>query len=269
MRQPSIFIPHGAGPGFFMDFGISKRSMWTQTSDYLTSIASRLTTRPTAILVISAHWEAAVPTINTARVHTLYYDYYGAEPAGYEFRYPATGDPVLADRVAGLLAGAGIPSAFDAARGLDHGVFIPLMLMFPDGDIPVVQLSLASIDDPEVHLAIGQAIAPLRDEGVLIVGSGMSAHNPAIIMAGLKGIADVGSQQFDAWLVDAVTQPVPEHRDAALIDWKRAPAALHCHPRSEHLLPLHVVAGASDGDVGERVFSDRFLGATFSAFHFG
>jgi aromatic ring-opening dioxygenase catalytic subunit (LigB family) len=162
---------------------------------------------------------------------------------------------------------AELPASADATRGFDHGMFIPMMLMFPDADIPVVQLSLLSSLDPEIHLQAGRAIAPLRDEGVLIIGSGMSFHN-------MRGYGDPRfgpiSDEFDTWLIQTIKQP-RQLRDRALVDWNQAPAARLCHPHraEEHLLPLMVVAGAANEDVGQRVFTDRVMETTLSAFSFG
>jgi aromatic ring-opening dioxygenase catalytic subunit (LigB family) len=147
-------------------------------------------------------------------------------------------------------------------------VFVPFLLMFPDADIPVLQLSLQAGFDPAAHLAIGRALAPLRDEGVLIVGSGMSYHNlRAFYPRDERAIA--ASLAFDAALTAAVGDPDATVRAAALTDWKRLPDAVACHPREEHLLPLMVVAGAAGGDTGRRTFNDRVFGKAVSGFQFG
>jgi aromatic ring-opening dioxygenase catalytic subunit (LigB family) len=163
------------------------------------------------------------------------------------------------------LAKAGIAADEDAGRGLDHGVFIPFMLMFPDADIPIVQLSLRTDMDPSAHIAIGRALGPLRDEDVLIVGSGMSYHNLRAFFR--PGKADLEAKAFDDWLAAAVTDPV--RRNERLADWREAPAAIACHPEPEHLLPLHVVAGAAGADIGRRVYADKIVGKAISGFRFG
>jgi aromatic ring-opening dioxygenase catalytic subunit (LigB family) len=197
----------------------------------------------------------------------LIYDYYGFPPHTYELKYPAPGEPALAERITALLGQAGLSSHIDARRGFDHGMFIPLMLMVPQADIPVVQLSLNVSLDPAAHLALGRALQPLRDEGVLIVGSGMSFHN-------MRGYGDPRfgpvSDTFDDWLTEAVEAPAAE-RDAALTAWAEAPMARWCHPprAEEHLLPLMVVAGAAGADRGRKAFSDRVMETTLSAFSFG
>jgi aromatic ring-opening dioxygenase catalytic subunit (LigB family) len=242
------------------------RNLWDRIAVYLRGIAASMAQRPKAILVISGHWEAGIPTVNAAPEHSLYYDYYGFPEQTYRLTYPAKGSPVLAARVRELLANADIVSAEDTGRGLDHGVFVPLKLMYPDADIPIVQLSLRHDMDAEAHLSIGRRLQPLRDEGVLVVGSGMSFHNlPAL----RSGHGDAESIAFDTWLTAAVTDPNPSGRSAKMAAWRSAPFAEECHPEAEHLLPLHVVIGAAGNDAGRRVFSDRLMGKAISAFQFG
>jgi aromatic ring-opening dioxygenase catalytic subunit (LigB family) len=170
--------------------------------------------------------------------------------------------------VRALLADAAIDSDEDARRGYDHGVFVPFLLMYPDADIPIVQLSLRADLDPAAHLAIGHALAPLRDEGVLIVGSGMSYHNLRQFWS--THAQDVQSAAaFDAWLTDAVETPDVAERERKLAAWETAPGARSAHPRAEHLLPLMVAAGAGGGDAGQRSYSDRVFGKAISGFRFG
>jgi aromatic ring-opening dioxygenase catalytic subunit (LigB family) len=232
---------------------------------FLRGIDASLGVQPTAILVISAHWEEDVPTVQTAAEPSLIYDYYGFPEHTYALRYPCKGSPQLAQRVLELLAAAGIESGEDAGRGFDHGMFIPLMLMFPQADIPVVQLSLQHTLDPSSHIALGRALEPLRNEGVLIVGSGMSYHN---LRHFFDGVAPA-SQAFDDWLRDAVADPDVAARNAKLENWEQAPFARACHPREEHLLPLMVVAGAAGRDTGRCIFNDALLGKEISGFRFG
>jgi len=265
-RMPCLFVPHGGGPCFFMDGPPPfSRAIWDKMADHLRSVGASLASRPKAILVISGHWNAAQPTVNTAAAHRLYYDYHGFPAHTYQLQYPAKGSPEVAARVRDLLAKAGIGTDEDAMRGLDHGVFIPFMLMFPDADIPIVQLSLRADMDPSAHIALGRALQPLREEGVMIVGSGMSYHNLRAFFR--PGKADAEAKAFDDWLADAVTDPV--RRDERLVDWRDAPAAIACHPEPEHLLPLHVVAGAAGADIGRRVYQDTIIGKAISGFRFG
>ena len=264
-RMPTWFVPHGGGPCFFMDW--NPPHAWNRMGDFLKGLASTLPQRPKAILMVSAHWLESSFDVTSGAAPELIYDYYGFPPHTYLLNYPAPGEPQLAARIAALLGQAGLPSKVNPSRGFDHGMFIPLMLMFPDADIPVVQLSLNSNLDPQIHLQLGQALTTLRDEGVLIVGSGMSFHN-------MRGYGDPRfgpiSDEFDGWLTDAV-QAEPEQRRQALIDWAQAPSARMSHPprAEEHLLPLMVAAGAASADKGQRVFSDRVMETTLSAFSFG
>ena len=264
-RMPTWFVPHGGGPCFFMDW--NPPHAWNRMGDFLKGLASTLPQRPKAILMVSAHWLESSFDVTSGAAPELIYDYYGFPPHTYLLKYPAPGEPQLAARITALLGQAGLPSKVNPSRGFDHGMFIPLMLMFPDADIPVVQLSLNSNLDPQIHLQLGQALTTLRDEGVLIVGSGMSFHN-------MRGYGDPRfgpiSDEFDGWLTDAV-QAEPEQRHQALIDWAQAPSARMSHPprAEEHLLPLMVVAGAASADKGQRVFSDRVMETTLSAFSFG
>ena len=264
-RMPTWFVPHGGGPCFFMDW--NPPHAWNRMGDFLKGLASTLPQCPKAILMVSAHWLESSFDVTSGAAPELIYDYYGFPPHTYELKYPAPGEPQLAARISSLLGQAGLPSKVNPSRGFDHGMFIPLMLMFPDADIPVVQLSLNSNLDPQIHLQLGQALTTLRDEGVLIVGSGMSFHN-------MRGYGDPRfgpiSDEFDHWLTDAV-QAEPAQRRQALIDWAEAPSARLSHPprAEEHLLPLMVVAGAAGADKGQRVFSDRVMETTLSAYSFG
>lgn len=265
MRQPTIFLPHGGGPCFFMDWTWGPPDTWAPLAAWLEGLPSSLPGRPTALLVVSAHWEAPQPTVTTAAAPPLLFDYSGFPPHTYRLTWPAPGDPALAARVRQLLAQAGIPSAEDPRRGYDHGVFVPLKVALPAADIPTVQLSLVRGLDPARHLAIGRALAPLRDDGVLIVGSGMSYH----AMDGFfTNRAAVDSDRFDAWLAQVVVQEGPT-RAASLARWAQAPAGRASHPREEHLLPLMVAAGAAEEGVGRVVHRSRAMGATISAVRFG
>lgn len=263
-RMPTLFVPHGAGPCFFMDW--NPPDAWNAMADFLKNVASTLPTRPSAIVMVSAHWIEPGFSVTSGAHPELIYDYHGFPPHTYELRYPAPGAPQLAARIAALLGQAQLPARQDGARGFDHGMFIPLKLMFPDAGIPVVQLSLRHDLDPQAHLDAGRALAALRDEGVLIIGSGMSFHN-------MRGYGDPRfgpvSDAFDRWLVQTVASAAPP-REHALAAWEQAPSARLCHPprAEEHLLPLMVVAGAAGEAGGQCVFSDRVMETTLSAFRF-
>lgn len=264
-RMPAIYLPHGGGPCFFMEWTMGPRDTWERMAAWLRALPQALPRAPSALLVVSAHWEEARPTVTTAPSPTLLFDYYGFPPHTYALTWPAPGSPALAQRVQGLLGAAGIESAASEERGYDHGVFVPLKLAFPQANVPTVALSLRRGLDPALHLAIGRALAPLRDEGVLVVGSGMSYHNMRRFMS---PAAAAPSRRFDDWLAETVAQPEAE-RSARLVAWSTAPDARECHPREEHLLPLMVVAGAAGADAGAQVFRDEVMGATVSAVRFG
>ncbi len=264
-RLPVVSIPHGGGPWPFVDARMFDRDEVAALRGYLTDLPGELGVKPKALLIISAHWEAPVATVTNGAHPPLIYDYLGFPPAAYQITWPAPGDPVLAEHVSGLLRGAGFATAADAERGFDHGTFVPLKVAFPDADIPTVQLSLLSSLDAAQHLAMGRALEPLRNEGVLIIGSGMSYHN----MRGFgrdEGRAD--SARFDAWLKEAATAE-PEEREGKLIAWRSGDSARAAHPREEHLLPLMVVAGAAGSDRGVLRFNGTFGGARISAFQYG
>lgn len=265
-RLPTFFIPHGGGPCFFMEWTMEPPDTWDRMQAWLEQLSFSVPRRPEAILIISAHWETDLFEVTASRKPPLIYDYYGFPEHTYRLRYDAPGSPAVAQRTRELLGAAGIPSIADRERGLDHGAFIPLKLIYPDADIPVVQLSLKRGLDPALHVAAGRAIAPLRDENVLIIGSGMSYHNMA---AYARGEPPTLSGVFDAWLSRTVTDPDPERRNEALARWEDAPSARDAHPREEHLIPLMVAAGAATGDPGQRVYADHVMGATVSAYRFG
>ena len=263
-RMPVVFVPHGGGPWPFVDLGFDKDEM-AALAGYLGTLAAVPHKAPSALLVISAHWEEPVPTVMTAARPPMLYDYYGFPPASYQITWPAPGDPTLAGRVRGLLGAAGFDSAEDPARGFDHGTFVPLKLAYPEAGVPTVQLSLRHGLDPLQHLAIGRALAPLRDEGVYIIGSGMTFHN-------LRAFGDprarAASEEFDAWLRATAALPEAE-RNQRLTEWATAPAARFVHPREEHLLPLMVVAGAAGADRGATGYEGVMMGVRLSAYHFG
>ena len=263
-RQPSIFLPHGGGPCFFMDWTWGPADTWHATEQFLAGLAATLPAPPRALLVVSGHWEEPAFTVSTATHPDLIFDYSGFPPHTYKLTWTAPGHPELAQQVHALLKGAGLPAAESATRGYDHGVFVPLKVVFPQAQIPVVTLSLASSLDPALHIAAGKALAPLRDEGVLIVGSGMSFHN---LRAYMHPETRDRARVFDRWLTEAIEQPGPV-RTAQLTEWRAAPNAAFAHPREEHLIPLFVAAGAGGDASGVRIFSNEPMGAAISAFRF-
>ncbi|WP_192036179.1 class III extradiol ring-cleavage dioxygenase [Halomonas sp. YLGW01] len=262
---PTVFLPHGAGPCFFMDW--QPAGLWDAMAGWLSGLSEALKVKPRALLVISAHWQAEMFTVNAQATPPLYYDYYGFPEHTYRLRWPVSGAPALAAEVRERLAGAGMPSGEEHRRGLDHGVFIPLKLVFPEAEVPVVQLSLKAGLDPAEHLALGRALAPLREQGVLIIGSGMSYHNMARLKRGDAAV-DPDSRAFDAWLSETVALP-REAREERLRQWEAAPGARVSHPEEEHLLPLFVAAGSGGDSPGVKVFEDEVMGSVQSAFVFG
>jgi aromatic ring-opening dioxygenase catalytic subunit (LigB family) len=262
--MPTLFIPHGGGPCFFMDW--NPADTWTRMAEFLSGLAATLPRRPKAILLVSAHWLTPTFEVGGNAKPDLIYDYYGFPEHTYQLRYGAPGSPDLAARVRGLLSADGVANGIDLTRGFDHGVFIPLKLVFPDAEIPVVQFSIRADLDAAAHIEAGRALEALRDEDVLILGSGMSFHN-------MRGYGNPAfgpvSDAFDAWLTSVVSAD-PAARNAALADWANAPGARQSHPvgGEEHLLPLMIAAGAAGDGKGQRIFGDRVMETTISAFRF-
>lgn len=259
-RQPTFFIPHGGGPCFFMP---DPAKRWAGMESFLRSLPSRLAHAPAAILVVSAHWETEGFKITGGSGLPLIYDYYGFPPETYTIQYDAPGAPALAAKIAALLSAIGLPVELNPQRGFDHGVFVPMKVAFPEAVIPIVEMSVERNLDPALHIQAGRALASLRDNGVLIIGSGMSFHD-------LKAFGDsrftLLSQDFDHWLESTLTQNGAV-RAERLERWSEAPGAQAAHPTCEHLIPLMVAAGASDGP-GEKIYGEIVLETAISAFRF-
>jgi aromatic ring-opening dioxygenase catalytic subunit (LigB family) len=262
--MPVAFVPHGGGPWPFVDMGLPPEEV-AALKEYLQSVRMLPRRNPRALLVVSAHWEEPVPTLLTAEHPPMLYDYYGFPPESYRLTWPAPGDPQLARDVSALLERAGFRTGSDPARGFDHGTFVPLKVAYPDADVPAVQLSLVRGLDPAHHVALGRALAPLRDEGVFIIGSGMTFHN-------LRAFGDPRAvshaDAFDEWL-RGVMGKTPDDRARALTEWAEAPSARFAHPREEHLLPLMVATGAAGDDPARLAFNGTFGGTRLAAYHFG
>ncbi|MBB33928.1 MAG: dioxygenase [Hirschia sp.] len=264
-RQPTFYVSHGGGPSFWIDYPepIGKDG-FKGLERYLLGFESVLPAPPQAYLVISAHWETPQVTLSTSPAPGMLYDYYGFPDIAYTLQHPAPGAPDLAAGVRSLLADAGINSAEDDERGFDHGVFVPMMKIDTAAQTPTLMMSLQQDLDPGFHIRLGQALAPLRDEGVVIIGSGSSWHN-------LRQYFQAGSGQaedFDNWLTETAIAS-PQERNTRLLDWVQAPAARQAHPREEHLLPLMVAAGAAGEDRGRRDFHDLIANKPFSGYAFG
>jgi aromatic ring-opening dioxygenase catalytic subunit (LigB family) len=264
-RQPVLYLTHGGGPCFWMTFPepFGPRA-YDGLKAYFAGLLADLPERPKAILVISAHWEESMVTVSVHDRPPMLYDYYGFPPDTYQLQYPAPGSPDLGGEVHGLLQRAGIDVRMDAQRGFDHGVFVPMLIIDPAAKIPVVMLSMRTDLDPAHHLAVGRALAPLRDAGVLIIGSGSSFHNLRAIFSG----PNRASVEFDQWLHEVVESD-SSVRDGRLTEWEAAPSARAAHPRADHLIPLMVAAGAAGSDSGRSSFSELIGGNVYSCFSFG
>lgn len=236
-----LYIAHGGGP-----MPLLGDQSHHDMVEKLREAAAKMP-KPSAILVISAHWETDVPHVTNAAKPELIYDYYGFPPESYAIEYPAPGEPTLAEQVLGAITAAGIEAKGDAIRGFDHGLFVPLKLMYPDADIPCIQLSLMNHLDAEAHIKLGQALQTLDYDNLLILGSGFSFHNMRAFFAPNHAEADSQNAAFQAWLeLVCSDQDMDEHqRQHMLVNWQEAPHARFCHPREEHLLPLHVCYGAA------------------------
>lgn len=260
---PVLFLPHGGGP-----LPVLGDKRHEKMVAFLQEIAIELG-EPSAILIISAHWEEEQATITSGGQPGIIYDYYGFPAEAYEIQYPAPGHPELANEVYALLTANGIPAKLDEQRGFDHGMYIPLKLMFPQARIPCVQLSLLKNLDPRMHIALGKAIMSLRSKDILVIGSGMSFHNLRALFAGGTD-SNREDELFDDWLVETCAYPEisSEEREQRLIEWEKAPSARFCHPREEHLLPLHVCYGiaCATTPVAQTVFNDEVMGNKVTSF---
>jgi aromatic ring-opening dioxygenase catalytic subunit (LigB family) len=261
LQNSVMYLSHGGGPlPLLGDKGHQNMI------DFIKKVTPTLI-KPSAILVISAHWEATKPTITSGAFPSLIYDYYGFAIEAYDIKYPVPGAPELANRIFNLLDSAGIGAQLDDQRGFDHGLFVPLKLMYPNANIPCIQLSLVNSLQPEAHIRMGKALADLRKENVLIIGSGFSFHNLNAFFAPSTQQSRAMNQSFEQWLIDTcsnsqLTELEREHR---LINWASAPAASYCHPRAEHLLPLHVCYGVA-GTAAKSVFEFEIMGKMASAY---
>jgi len=264
-RLPTYFVSHGGGPWPFMKEQVG--AAYDKLEASLVDIRRQVGVRPHAVLVITSHWEGPEFMVSSSAAPGMIYDYRGFPAHTYQIQYPAPGHPALAQRVADLIAAAGHPVRLDATRGFDHGTFSMLYPIYPDADMPVVQLSIRDDYDPQAHIALGRALAPLRDEGILIIGSGLSFHN--LRQFGPQGRA--ASHAFDQWLQHTMVDLTPARRQQALLHWSDAPAARQAHPREDHLVPLMVAAGAAEHEASSSVYhEDNFFGSlAVSSFRFG
>lgn len=249
-----IFISHGGGP-----WPLLKDPRHKNLIDFLEKVPSTLVS-PDAILVISAHWEEAAPAVQSNIHPEMLYDYYGFPEESYLFKYPAPGSPELAAGISDILNKNGIKASLDSQRGFDHGLFVPLMIMYPAATIPCIQLSLINNLDPGQHIHLGKALRELRNENILIIGSGSSFHNLPAFREPPTLETTALNQAFESWLVDVMTnsQLSEADREQKLTNWLDAPGARYCHPREEHLLPLHVCYGIAGGPA-DRVVEVEYM----------
>lgn len=260
---PTFFVSHGGGPWPWMkEFG----STYDKLAKSLRQIPASLDAQPKALLVITAHWETVDFTVSGAAKPGMIYDYYGFPDYTYQIEYPAPGQPELAEQVMQQLNQKGIKTRHDTKRGFDHGTFTPLAVMFPEADIPVVQLSLKASLDIEQHYKAGQALRALREQGVLIIGSGLSYHN----LRHFDASASRPSKEFDDWLYETLMIEDERARHQRLNHWQQAPSARIAQPREEHLLPLWVALGAAADGKASRIYyqNDLFGGISVSSYRF-
>jgi aromatic ring-opening dioxygenase catalytic subunit (LigB family) len=265
-RLPTYFLSHGGGPWPWLKAEHGTR--YDQLEKSLVDVRREVGRDPRAVLMVSGHWEADRFLLTSSARPPMEYDYSGFPEHTYRIVYGAPGDPELAKTVHQLLDRGGMPSGLDPRRGFDHGAFSVMAPMYPEAQVPMVQLSLRASLDPAEHFRVGELIAPLRDMGVLIIGSGFTFHN----MRGMfSGAGKVPSAGFDTWLESTLVDSSPHERQRRLLQWTEAPAARTAHPREDHLIPLMVAVGAASRDAAVRVYHQRdFLGAlTVSSYRFG
>lgn len=259
-RAQIVYFSHGGGPLPLLGEANHKAMI-----DFMVQLPSRLK-KPDAILVVSAHWEENLATVLGAQAPPMFYDYYGFPPEAYEISYPAPGNPDLANQVVNLLTQKNISARIDSQRGFDHGLFVPLKLMFPKADIPAIQLSLLHNLDPSAHIALGKALRALMDENILVLGSGFSFHNMKAFSWQGNNTPDPANEAFQNWLIEVCSGTLSQsEREQLLVEWEKAPSARYCHPREEHLLPLHVCVGMAEKPAST-IFDDYILGKRSVAF---
>lgn len=260
-RHSIVYLSHGGGP-----LPLLGDPNHRELIDVLGGLSARLI-KPAAIVVVSAHWEEARPTITAGKTPALIYDYYGFPRESYEIKYPAPGAPQLAGQIAQACAQAGFDPMLSDTRGFDHGLFVPLKIMYPDAGIPCLQVSLLQSLDPSAHLQLGKALRWLHERDVLLVGSGFSFHNMRAFFAPATERDAAQNAAFEDWLADTCGNVSTDEteRERRLIEWESAPAARYCHPREEHLLPLHVCYGAA-GKPAEQTIRLRILGKRASMY---
>ncbi len=260
-----MYIPHGGGP-----LPLLGDPAYASLATALRALNGDLAGCK-AIVLVTAHWEADRPSLSTAAAPGMLYDYYGFPEESYQIRYPAPGAPDLAKSVATVLAEHGFEAELDGERGFDHGTFVPMMLIRPEADIPILQMSLLASLDPARHLALGRALKSLLDDDIALIGSGFSFHNLGALTGRMGGDLDQArtlAGAFHTWLDETVCGPglSTEERGSRLASWAEAPGARFCHPREEHLLPLYVCFGAAAGRRAEQIFGEPVKGYQTSGY---
>jgi 4,5-DOPA dioxygenase extradiol len=259
-RAQIIYFSHGGGPLPILGDASHKAMV-----DFMLKLPARLR-KPASIIVISAHWEEKEATLLGAQNPSMLYDYYGFPDEAYAINYPAPGNPELANRIVKLLNKNNIASRINLQRGFDHGLFIPLKMMYPQADIPSIQLSLLEGLDSSMHINLGKALQELINENILVIGSGFSFHNMRAFSWKGTHSPDPANDAFQNWLIEVCTGTISQsEREQCLIEWQKAPSARYCHPREEHLLPLHVCVGMADKPA-TLAFDDYILGKRSVAF---
>lgn len=259
--KTALFLSHGGGP-----LPILGDPQHAEMVGLLREIASQIK-RPSAIIVVSAHWEEEVASITSGANPNLIYDYFNFPPEAYQIGYPCPGEPDLAKEVFLSLKNLGIAAELNPSRGFDHGVFVPLKIMYPEADIPCIQLSLLKSLDPDSHISLGKSLQAIEREDLLIIGSGFSFHNMRAFFSKDNELTLGMNQSFEEWLRDTcANQSMTEsERRLRLLRWETAPNARYCHPREEHLLPLHVCYGYAEAPCSE-AYSLEILGKKASMY---
>lgn len=250
---PAIFVNHGGGPMPLL----GDKDHAGLTNFLRDEVKKHLNLEEVkAIILVTAHWEENVVTISSGKHHNLYFDYYGFPPESYKYRYDAPGHPELAERIQEVLKKEGIKSNLDSKRGWDHGVFVPMMLINPAANVPIIQISVLSNQDPEQHYKLGEVLFQFRKEGIAILGSGMSYHNMREFMYDRQR-SSVVNQDFDDYLNKVCTAESEDVRKEGLVAWREQKGATEAHPMNaaEHFMPLIVIAGAGGPKPGERIFN--------------
>jgi aromatic ring-opening dioxygenase catalytic subunit (LigB family) len=268
-QLPTFYLSHGGGPWPYMTGPMRTQHAPLEAS--LKDVPRQIGGKPKAILVVSGHWEETDFAVMANPAPPMFYDFGGFPEETYKVRYSAPGAPALAKDAAALIKNAGLRTHLDYERGFDHGTYSLLAVTHPEADIPVIQVSIRSDYDPEAHVQLGRTLAPLREDGVLIIGSGSSYHNMQAFRGHGRNNPAQESAIFDTWLKETLVDASPQERIERLLHWERAPHAREVHPQEDHFMPLHVAVGAAEAEAGKVVLHDPnfFGGFTLSSYQFG